>query len=146
MSTSKEVKNCTWQLSELRSGAADQSGAVSSQAGSLLFILDKNVKTATQSVLEALGKSVTAIQETIEKGVHPDKSHKRKFKAQEAEDKERMARQKLDQEGPKESFFHPFSGQVSTSLGTLIFLATCSNHQSNAFPRVSAFLVPETST
>ena len=94
MSTSKEVKNCTWQLSELRSGAADQSGAVSFQAGS----------SATQSVLEALGKPVTAIQETIEKGVHPDKSHKRKFKAQEAEDKERMARQKLDQEGPTESF------------------------------------------
>ena len=69
------------------------------------------MKTATQSVLEALGKSVTAIQETIEKGVHPDKSHKRKFKAQEAEDKERMARQKLDQEGPKESFFHPLTGQ-----------------------------------
>ena len=28
MSTSKEVKNCTGQLSELRSGATDQSGAV----------------------------------------------------------------------------------------------------------------------
>ena len=52
MSTSKEVTNCTWQLSELRSGSADQSGAVSSQAGSLLFLLDENVKAAAQSVLD----------------------------------------------------------------------------------------------
>ena len=109
--TSKEVKNCTWQLAELRrSGATDQNGAVSSQAGSLLF-LNEDVKTAAQAVLEALGKSVTVIQETIEKGVHPDKSNKRKFEAKEAEDKERMARQKIDQEGQVESFFHPYTGQ-----------------------------------
>ena len=117
MNTSKEVKNCTWQLSELRSGSVDQKGEVNSQAGSMLYLLDEKLKTATQSVLGALGKYVTSIQESIEKGVHPEKSHKKRVKTQEGEDKERVARQKLEErkrleeEGPKESLFHPLTGQ-----------------------------------
>ena len=52
---SKDIKNCTWQLSELRSGATDQNGAVTSQAGSLLYLLNEDIKTSCEAVLDVLG-------------------------------------------------------------------------------------------
>ena len=106
MATTKEVKNCSWQMSELRSGATDQNGAVTSQAGSLLYLLSEDTKTECQATLEVLGKSVTAIQEAIEKGVHPEKSLKRKLEvAQEAEEKEKRERSMLFQ------VIHPYTGE-----------------------------------
>ena len=114
MATSKDVKNCAWQLSELRSGATDRNGAVTSQAGSLLYLLSEDTKTSCQATLEVLGKSVTAIQEAIEKGVNPEKSLKRKFEAQEAEEKEEQERAKLAQlqQEKREKIYHPISGQA----------------------------------
>ena len=114
---SKDIKNCAWQLSELRSGAADQNGAVTSQAGSLLYLLNEDMKNSCQAVLETLGKSVTVIRETIEKGVHPDKSLKRKYEEdQQAEiqrQKDELERAKLArQQEPRERVYHPSTGQV----------------------------------
>ena len=43
MATSKDVKNCAWQMAELRSGATDPNGAVTSQAGSLLYLLSERI-------------------------------------------------------------------------------------------------------
>ena len=91
----QDLKNCAWQMSELRSGATDQSGAVTTQAGSMLYLVSE-VKTSWQAVLEALGKSVTAIQDSIEKGVHPERTHKRKLEiAHEEEEKEKRERSML---------------------------------------------------
>ena len=73
LTTSKETKNAAWQVSELRSGS------VSAQKGSLLYVISEDLRTATQSTMDALGKSVKAVNETIEAGVNPEKSLKRKY-------------------------------------------------------------------
>ena len=93
-------------MSELRSGATDQSGAVTTQAGSMLYLVSEDLKTSCQAMLEALGKSVTAIQDSIEKGVHPERSHKRKLEiAHEEEEKEKRERSMLF------PVIHPYTGE-----------------------------------
>ena len=102
----KDLKNCGWQMSELRSGATDQNGAATTQSGSLLYLLSEDMKTSCQAVLEAMGKSVTIIQEAMEKGVHPERSHKRKLEiAQEEEEKEQRERSMLF------PVIHPFTAE-----------------------------------
>ena len=102
----KDLKNCAWQMSELRSGATDQSGAVTTQAGSMLYLVSEDLKTSCQAVLEAMHKSVTAIQDPIEQGVHPERSHKRKLEiAHEEEEKEKRERSMLF------PVIHPYTGE-----------------------------------
>ena len=101
----QDLKNVAWQMSELRSGATDQSGAVTTQAGSMLYLVSEDLKTSCQAMLEAMGKSVTAIQDSIEKGVHPERSHKRKLEiAHEEEEKEKIQRSMLF------PVIHPYTG------------------------------------
>ena len=88
-------------MSELRSGTADQNGAVTSQSGSLLYLVSEDMKTSCQAVLDVLGKSVTPVQESTEKGVHPERSHKRKLElAQEAEEKEKREKHDVSSDSP----------------------------------------------
>ena len=103
----KDLKNCAWQMPELRSGATDQSGAVTTQAGSMLYLVSEDLKTSCQAVLEALHKSVTAIQDSIEQGVHPERSHKRKLEIahEEEEEKEKRERSMLF------PVIHPYTGE-----------------------------------
>ena len=101
----QDLKNVAWQMSELRSGAADQNGEVAAQKGSLLYLVSEDLKTSCQGVLDVLGKTVTAIQDSIEKGVHPEKSHKRKLEiAHEDEEKEKLQRSMLF------PVIHPYTG------------------------------------
>ena len=52
----KDLKNCAWQLSEFRSGATDQSGAVTAQSGSLLYLLSEDMKTSCHGGVGCYGK------------------------------------------------------------------------------------------
>ena len=98
----KDLKNCAWQMSELRSGS---DGAVTSQSGSLLYLVSEDLKTSCQAVLDVLGKSVPIIQEAIEIGVHPERSHKRKLElAHEAEEREKREKNMLI------PTIHPYTG------------------------------------
>ena len=54
---------------------------MSSNKGSLLYLISEDLKTSTQSVLDAMATSVKALKETVEAGVNPEKSLKRKFKS-----------------------------------------------------------------
>ena len=96
LSTSKETKNLGWQVGELRSGSVDAKGTVSAQKGSLLYIISEDLKTATQSTFDALAKSVKSVNETIEAGVNPEKSLKRKF--HEHQEQQRVEEQKKEAE------------------------------------------------
>ena len=101
----QDLKNVAWQMSELRSGAADQNGEVTAQKGSLLYLVSEDLKTSCQAVLDVLGKTVTAIQDSVEKGVHPERSHKRKLEiAHEEEEKEKLQRSMLF------PVIHPYTG------------------------------------
>ena len=120
LTTSKETKNAAWQVSELRSGSVDGKGSVSAQKGSLLYVISEDLRTATQSTMEALGKSVKAVNETIEAGVNPEKSLKRKYEEaqeqQELEDQkkeaERLQKEQEERERQQISMvMHPFTGQ-----------------------------------
>ena len=120
LTTSKETKNAAWQVSELRSGSVDGKGSVSAQKGSLLYVISEDLRTATQSTMDALGKSVKAVNETIEAGVNPEKSLKRKYKEaqeqQELEDQKKEAErlQKEQEERERQQIstvMHPFTGQ-----------------------------------
>ena len=53
LSTAKETKNLGWQVGELRSGSTDSQGTVSSNKGSLLYIISEDLKTSTESVMGA---------------------------------------------------------------------------------------------
>ena len=103
----KDIKNCAWQMSELRSGATDQNGSVTSQSGSMLYLMiSEDLKTSCQATLESMHKAVSAIQESIEQGVHPEKSHKRKLEiAHEKEEKEKWERSMLF------PVIHPYTGE-----------------------------------
>ena len=96
LTTSKETKNLGWQVSELRSGSVDGKGTVSAQKGSLLYIISEDLKTATQSTFDVLAKSVKSVNETIEAGVNPEKSLKRKF--EEHQEQQRVEDQKKEAE------------------------------------------------
>ena len=119
LSTSKETKNLGWQVSELRSGSVDAKGEVSAQKGSLLYIISEDLKTATQSTFDALAKSVKSVNETIEAGVNPEKSLKRKFEEhqeqQRVEDQkkeaERLQKEQEEQERQQVTMMiHPYTG------------------------------------
>ena len=102
----KDLKNCAWQMSELRSRGTDQKGAVTSQSGSMLYLISEDLKTSWQATLDALHKSVSAIQDSIEQGVHPERSHKSKMElAQEEEEKEKKKRAMLF------PVIHPYTGE-----------------------------------
>ena len=120
LSTSKETKNLGWQVGELRSGSVDAKGTVSAQKGSLLYIIIEDLKTATQSTFDALAKSVKSVNESIEAGVNPEKSLKRKF--HEHQEQQRVEEQKKEEERRKKeqedqerqqlvSVIHPYTGQ-----------------------------------
>ena len=49
---------------------------MSSNKGSLLYIISEDLKTSTQSVMNAMATSVKALKETVEAGVDPEKSFK----------------------------------------------------------------------
>ena len=119
LTTSKETKNAAWQVSELRSGSVGK-GSVSAQKGSLLYVISEDLRTATQSTMDALGKSVKAVNETIEAGVNPEKSLKRKYEEaqeqQELEDQKKEAERLQKEQEEKERqqismVMHPFTGQ-----------------------------------
>ena len=73
LSTAKEVKALGWQVGELRSGSTDSQGTVSSNKGSLLYLISEDLKTSTESVMNAMATSVKALKETVEAGVNPEK-------------------------------------------------------------------------
>ena len=58
LNTIKELQNVQWQVSEMRSGTADANGAVSSNKGSLIYLMHEDMKTRVQSIMEALESSV----------------------------------------------------------------------------------------
>ena len=126
LSTSKEVKALSWQVGELRSGSTDSSGTVSSNKGSLLYLISEDLKTSTQSVLDAMATSVKALKETVEAGVNPEKSLKRKFQEyqeqQRAEDQRkeeaRLQKEQEDQERQQlVTMIHPYTGQQMQLTG-----------------------------
>ena len=96
LTTCKELKNVQWQVSEMRSGTTDANGVVSGNKGSLIYLMHEDMKTSVQSIMEALGSSVKALQEAVEAGVNPEKSLKRKY--QEYKENERAAKQKREEE------------------------------------------------
>ena len=70
-----------------------------------MYLVSEDMKTSCQAVLDVLGKSATLVQESIEKGVHPERSHKRKLElAQEAEEKEKRERSMMF------PVIHPYTG------------------------------------
>ena len=92
---------------------------MSAQKGSLLYIISEDLKTATQSTFDALAKSVKSVNETIEAGVNPEKSLKRKFEEdqeqQRVEDQkkeaERLQKEQEDQERQQVTMMiHPYTG------------------------------------
>ena len=125
-STSKEIKALIWQVGELRSGSTDSSGTVSANKGSLLFLISEDLKTSTQSVLDAIATSVKSLNETVEAGVNPEKSLKRKFQAyqeqQRAEnqrkEEERLQKEQEEQERQQlVTMIHPYTGQQMQLTG-----------------------------
>ena len=126
LSTSKEIKALIWQVGELRSGSTDSSGTVSSNKSSLLYLISEDLKTSTQSVLDAMATSVKALKETVEAGVNPEKSLKRKFQEyqeqQRAEDQRkeeaRLQKEQEDQERQQlVTMIHPYTGQQMQLTG-----------------------------
>ena len=126
LSTAKEVKALGWQVGELRSGSTDSQGTVSSNKGSLLYLISEDLKTATQSVMNAMATSVKALKETVEAGVDPEKSLKRKFQEyqeqQRVEDQRkeeaRLQKEQEDQERQQlVTMIHPYTGQQMQLTG-----------------------------
>ena len=92
----------------------------SAQKGSLLYVISEDLKTATQSTFDALAKSVKSVNETIEAGVNPEKSLKRKFEEhqeqQRVEDQQRKPRdfrknKKKEKRQQVTMVIHPYNGQ-----------------------------------
>ena len=126
LSTAKEAKALGWQVGELRSGSTDSQGTVSSNKGSLLYIISEDLKTSTQSLLDAMAKSVKALNETVEAGVNPEKSLKRKFQEyqeqQRVEDQKkeeaRLQKEQEDQERQQlVTMIHPYTGHQMQLTG-----------------------------
>ena len=123
LATSKEIKALIWQVGELRSGSTDSSGTVSANKGSLLYLISEDLKTSTQSVLDAIATSVKSLNETVEAGVNPEKSLKRKFQEyqeqQRAEnEEERLQKEQEEQERQQlVTMIHPYTGQQMQLTG-----------------------------
>ena len=120
LSTAKETKALGWQVGELRSGSTDAQGTVSSNKGSLLYIISEDLKTSTESVMGAMATSVKNLKEIVEAGVNPEKSLKRKYdeyqEQQRVEDQkkeaERLQKEQEDQERQQVvMMIHPYTGQ-----------------------------------
>ena len=99
---------------------------MSSNKGSLLYLISEDLKTSTQSVLDAMATSVKALKETVEAGVNPEKSLKRKFQEyqeqQRAEDQRkeeaRLQKEQEDQERQQlVTMIHPYTGQQMQLMG-----------------------------
>ena len=118
--------NIQWELSELRMGGKSATtGAVDSNGGSLLATLGVTVSNELTNLLEGLTKIAhdlqiqlgNCIQESVERGTNPAKSHKRKYdEEQQAEfqrQKNELERAKLArQQEPRERIYHLSTGQV----------------------------------
>eukprot|EP00434_Breviolum_minutum_P011486 symbB.v1.2.010125.t1/scaffold618.1/size180184/2 len=108
LTTSKETKNLGWQVSELRSGSVD----VSTQKGSLLYIISEDLKTAPQSTFDALAKSVKSVNETIEAGVNPEKHQEQQRVEDQKKEAERLQKEQEEQERQQVTMvIHPYTGQ-----------------------------------
>ena len=103
----------------LRSGSTDAQGTVSSNKGSLLYLISEDLKTSTESVMGAMATSVKNLKEIVEAGVNPEKSLKRKFEEyqeqQRVEDQkkeaERLQKEQEDQERQQlVTMIHPYTG------------------------------------
>ena len=127
LNTCKELKN----VQSPRCGRALQMpmGLFRGNKGSLIYLMHEDMKTSVQSIMEALGSSVKALQEAVEAGVNPEKSLKRKY--QEYKENERAARQKREEERKQQeeeqrqkeeersrilTVVHPLTGGVKMSL------------------------------
>ena len=119
LSTAKEAKDLKWHVSELRSGTVDAQGKVSSNKGSLLYLISADLKTSTESVMGAMATSVRNLKEIVEAGVNPEKSLKRKYEEhqeqQRVEDQkkeaERLQKEQEDQERQQMvMMIHPYTG------------------------------------
>ena len=126
LTTAKETKALGWQVSELRSGSTDSQGTVSSNKGSLLYIISEDLKTSTESVMGAMSTSVKNLKEIVEAGVNPEKSLKRKYdeyqEQQRVEDQkkeaERLQKEAEDQERQRLiTMVHPYTGQQMQLTG-----------------------------
>ena len=126
LSTAKEAKALGWQVGELRSGSTDSQGTVSSNKGSLLYLISEDLKTSTESVMNAMATSVKALKETVEAGVNPEKSLKRKFQEyqeqQRVEDQKkeeaRLQKEQEDQERQQlVTMIHPYTGHQMQLTG-----------------------------
>ena len=119
LSTVKETKALGWQVGELRSGSTDAQGTVSSNKGSLLYIISEDLKTSTESVMGAMATSVKNLKEIVEAGVNPEKSLKRKFDEyqeqqrveEQKKEAERLQKEQEDQERQQlVTMIHPYTG------------------------------------
>ena len=93
---------------------------MSSNKGSLLYIISEDLKTSTESVMGAMATSVKSLKEIVEAGVNPEKSLKRKYEEyqeqQRVEDQkkeaERLQKEQEDQERQQVvMMIHPYTGQ-----------------------------------
>ena len=112
-SQNKVLQNALWEIQELRTGGKEQeSGKVSGQGGSLLALLGVAIENQATSINENLIQMGHNVQEAIERGVDPSKSHKRKREEQELEQfkkaKEEMEQRKREQPS---LMIHPFTGE-----------------------------------
>ena len=124
--------NIQWELSELRTGGKSAStGTVDGNSGSLLAMLGVTVDNGLTNLLEGLTKIAhdlqiqlgNTIQESVERGTDPSKSHKRKYEEdQQAEflpqkaELERARLAKIQQE-KREKVYHPPRTQLTSFLG-----------------------------
>ena len=101
------------------SGTVDAQGKVSSNKGSLLYLISEDLKTSTESVMGAMATSVRNLKEIVEAGVNPEKSLKRKYEEhqeqQRVEDQqkeaERLQKEQEDQERQQMvMMIHPYTG------------------------------------
>ena len=92
---------------------------MSAQKGSLLYIISEDLKTATQSTFDVLAKSVKSVNETIEAGVNPEKSLKRKYEEHQEQQRvedhkkeaERLQKEQEEQERQQVTMvIHPYTG------------------------------------
>ena len=75
------LKNLLWEVAELRTGGQSKdSGAVTSQSGSLLAAIGNGFENQIGLLLEGITRCSHAIQEAVQKGTDPEKSLKRKRK------------------------------------------------------------------
>ena len=99
---------------------------MSANKGSLLYLISEDLKTSTQSVLNAIATSVKSLNETVEAGVNPEKSLKRKFQEyqeQQRAENQRKEEERLQKEQEEQerrqlvTMIHPYTGQQMQLTG-----------------------------